>query len=115
MTKRVRVLKEMPFAKIGEEFEIDENSFQTWDFQRGILKAQDLVDYGIWKWVEEEKSLWEKLAESNLNGDDYKTQAQIAEAHYRSKFDAALESEMSSAQLLEDFSVIRKAMFGGRE
>ena len=69
--KKVRVLREMPFAKVGEEFELDCNSAETLNIKANVgrysFTAQQisaLVYTGWLSYVEEPKSLDNILHES---------------------------------------------------
>jgi len=113
--KKVRVLKEMPFAKVGEEFELppdgtwcidnDCEGKKTW-FGLEILK---LIDNGWLEWVEEEKSLTRKIFEKfNSESINYRykeslcaTFAQIAREHYQEDFKKRLDSIQKHLEDLE--------------
>ena len=56
MNKKVRVLKEMPFAKVGEEL-----SFEDYFLMDAKTNSDVLFATGWLEWVEEEKSLEEKF------------------------------------------------------
>lgn len=126
--KRVRVLKEMPFAKVGQMFE---KSLGTTLFCiGGILYTQQNVDglIGKWlEWVEEEKSLEEKLESSpdlsitsgtpqedghyhTTHSANYKKLSQLATDHFKEKFDEAAENQGHSD--MWGVKELRKTMFG---
>jgi len=96
--KKVRVLKEMPFAKVGEEFELTIHN--CIDFGDVALHKDNVIHWemnGYLEWVEEDKSLEEKFeiyyAESTLdhNNSIKSDLAKIAKEHYLGVFDKALD------------------------
>lgn len=124
--KRVRVLKEMPFAKVGEQFETTKfgGGFNIvfegtiW----GDVQIEKLIKDG---WLEcvEDKSLEEKLdIDVSTNYTSNRTKlAQIATYHFKERFD---KSEIASTirvhsgwdigekECLRISDEIRKALFG---
>ena len=104
MTKKVRVLKEMPWLNslsVGTEIPVSGAYLDLFN---------TLVHLGYFKWVEKEKSLEEKFKEvlhGIIRGPDGQTPyfwtvkssmeslAQIAKEHYEKKFDEAVEKEQT--------------------
>lgn len=107
--RRVKVLKEMPFAKVGEEI-------NTLDFCFLIAfggTQESLIKDGWLEYVEEEKTLEEKIKEqvitttscSTLNDTSCKSLSQIAKEHYLEVFDKATIRSVSTEAI-----TIRKAL-----
>ena len=128
--KKVRVLKEIHFAKVGEEFELKEvesykfgvgesdymnitinpTAFSS-AFSRSI-KIKDLIQDGWLEWVEEEKSLEEKF-KMIVGNETSKEAFLVAKEHYQKKFDEALaEWRPTVGTNLTSHEWIRKARFG---
>lgn len=104
--KKVRVLKEMPFAKVGEEsYTIEHGIFQYGQQLGGYnLYVKDIdkwIKDGWLEWVEEPKSLEEKLEQLKLRvtAENYITLkyedtalvAQIAKEHYLAVVNKVIE------------------------
>ena len=101
--KRVRVCKEMPFAKVGEELEVKMEG--DWQYietggERPIMQYPviALINRGWLEWVEEDKSLEEKIYNWYTDGhyiectdkwdrDNAKELAQIAKDYHLAVFD----------------------------
>ena len=108
--KKVRVLREMPFARVGTILEID--SFLE-DIV-GALRAKGYVE-----WLEEDKSLEEKFRDRACEKDshywgmlDLEKLAQIAKDHYLAVFDKIRrKKEQQVGQWCsENLNDIRKAL-----
>lgn len=127
--KRVRVLREMPFAKVGEEFEpngllVTIGKIYTWS--KFTCSANALVDGGWIEWVEEEKSLEDKFMDVELPKDGEmcgncfgpkatKILFQIATDHFKEKFNEAIkeyDSTCGNENRDSQRKVIRKVVFG---
>ena len=128
--KRVKVEREMPFAKVGEYFEITPNSLNnigcttySWDSFMRLIEGNWL------SWVEEEKSLEEEfLGHCFFQGFDdscikrhvkfdigAKGLAKIAEAYYKKRFDEAIvEYDKTHGQenRVSQRVAVRAALFG---
>jgi len=84
--KRVRVLKDMPFAKVGEEFDISIDGFIIDNKCDGMyigLDPSTFVRDGWLEWVEEPKSLEEKMKEHNIIKNV--TASLVATSHFKQK------------------------------
>ena len=96
--KRVRVLQDMPFAKVGDEIVIYFYNGVTESLKQGLCIGEQtfdlIIEQGWLEWIEEEKSLEDKLID-NYNKNKYslnvnrcmKDNAQIAKEHFLSFFD----------------------------
>ena len=66
--KKVRVLKEMPFAKVGEELDLNDNTpfwgYITKGGSSVCPSIETLMNDGWLEWVEEEKRLEDKFIDS---------------------------------------------------
>ena len=118
--KRVRVLKEIPFAKVGEELELQhDGSFCLQGscqcsypvFYRDNLTL--MIEDGWLEWVEEEKSLEDKFMEAGVNCYNYDP-VKIAKDHYLEVFDKVAKPgspiEISHEGLRQFYESIRKAL-----
>jgi hypothetical protein len=72
--KKVRVLKDMPFAEVGEEIELSQvGSMQYVDafgerlWRYGDIAVEGMVKDGWIEWVEEEKSLEDKFRATKMS------------------------------------------------
>lgn len=73
--KKVRVLKEMPFAEVGKELTISEGQDQWLE----PIRINELVKRGWLEWVEEEKILEERFAENCEKLVIYEKNAEVSE------------------------------------
>jgi len=102
--KKVRVKREMPFAEVGEEFEVTE--FNCFDFKSVALHIDNVDEWikdGWLEWVEEPKSFDEKILEVFfLNDHAHETAAhwrgairsdvkRVAKDHMLEVFDKAID------------------------
>lgn len=103
--KKVRILKDlMPF------FEKKDGIFDIVHIQENFSKKaiKFLLDNKYLEWVEEEKSLEERLVGNHLPVD----QAQIATDYFRDKFDKA-DDRHSTGEIDEHLGLyLRTALFG---
>lgn len=122
--KRVRVLKEMPFAKVWEEFEVTEFNLKHEDDYCTIgdfnvdMKTLEKWFYDGWlEWVEEDKSLADEIHGEwikpgvdavTINKERAESIAQIAKEHYQKKFDETINPFPG----FEWKQAMRKEMFG---
>lgn len=104
--KKVRVLKELPFASVGFEFEIDDDFCCMGKFTFSLREIERWVHDDWLEWVEEDKSLEEKLG-YHVSEHQVKLIAQIAGEHYKAKFDKNIHK-----QEYPSFTNLRNAMFG---
>jgi len=117
MTKRVRVLKEMPFAKVGFEYQINlTKHIFIGGMELSTHELEDLIDRNWLEWVEEDKSLAQKYKDiGKVYDNTAEEMAQIADIHYKEyyqkKFDEAAD-ELHGNIGMDGISTIRKAMFG---
>ena len=119
--KKVRVIKEMPFAKVGDVFEIYDTAYVSNAIKPGKVAGmyEDLcvdsfIREGWLEYVEEEKSLEEKLnvwfknkvrqyqSSKSLDGGQV---AQIAKEHYLEVFNKATIRCVSN-----EIEIARKAL-----
>ena len=81
--KRVRILKEMPWVRVDEDFALDKNG--EWFLHPAVVHSsfaiQKMIDWGWLEWVEEDKSLEEKIEAKLLRTGE----TLEANVHYRSK------------------------------
>jgi len=128
MTKRVRVLKEMPFAKVGEVLFLSDHDELIFE-KSGIVMVVyihtavlTLVKDGYLEWVEKDNSLEEEFTSDGINvpdglgGFEHKyikcdVAAQIADTHYQKKFDEATCKRVCFVGQKE-LDYLRKSMFG---
>lgn len=131
--KKVRVLKEMPSYPEGLEFNIERND------ELCGHKVYCLIEDGWLEWVEEPKSLEEKIEQTmfkwdrgnftvcpECHVDDFvhvvscpradngiiERLAQIVKDHYAEILDRLIESKTCFSQTLGELRRLRKAMFG---
>ena len=98
--KKVKVLKEMPFAKVGNEFELCEAGWlKLTSIKDDYLpirpqEVQQMIKDGWLEWVEEEKSLPCKIMESypRLTKMESVGSAHLAKEHCLEVFDEALKN-----------------------
>ena len=128
--KEVRVLKEMPFAKVGEEFEVNDQYIDFgngWSCSGGQAIGQN-IDAGWLEWVKEERSLEEEFDEADNNAparliSSNRSKAQIATDHERKRYMKKFDKAVKPGSVIyydkpRDFNIcdyIRKAMFGSEE
>ncbi len=120
MKNKVRVLKEMPFAKVGEKFECANEKWNNKPSHSDIIQfnsnntvtmnIEDMVKDGWLEWIEEDKSL-EKKIEIPLIGSQLtllviREIAQIANDHFLEVFDKTTRGNWSSSI----FNDLRKAL-----
>ena len=120
--KRVRVCKEMPFAKVGEVHSRQSNDMYKFNTNLGVLDIPELtirdwIKDGWIEWVAEEKSLEEKIdvvlcQHGCVSFKVKKPVAQIAKEHYLEAFDKASETYVDDSELSWPLTVdkIRKAI-----
>jgi len=114
--KKVRVEREIPFAKVGEEFELTEDNtlyiktMKELHYRFFKSEVDKLVSDGFLSWIEQPKSLEDKfndfsgrLIESINDSADYvsnrltaKKLSKIAKEHYLEAFDKAVDQELDS-------------------
>ena len=123
MTKQVRVLKKMPFCKVGEEFPSDRFFYFVNPITGKTYGINDFIKEGYLEWVTEEKSLsseiWQgcstKVGFYPVNAENANKAAQIADRWYQKKFDKAVEKSVFENSIMQYDDNIRKSMFGGGE
>ena len=87
MIKRVRCIKEMPFCKVGEMFDVEFAvvDFGTIDGYKIVISANSLIDNGWLEEIKEPESLAEKFQDSMEQQLPFpKNLAQIAYSHFKS-------------------------------
>ncbi len=101
--KKVRVLKYLPNMSIGDEFVVDESigSFVHCGQSMTWRIFYSLLDYDFFEWVEEPKSLRDKIL-LHINkrlvetlGEQVDTLSKIARDHYLEVFDKAVKYTVS--------------------
>ena len=117
--KKVRVLKEMPFAKVGEEFETrgcpedqkDGLYLPGWSFHPSAVES--MIRTSWLEWVEEEKSLEEKFKGLWLSKTNqaYTKYSHTAKDHFLEVFDKAHIKYWGDPTVLNIYAQhIRKAL-----
>ncbi len=124
--KKVRVTRDMPFAKVGEEFETRNDVFLKISNPTGMThhfgrkEVELLIKDGWLEWVKEEKSLEEKFQRTWYEPDKKSYQiesnvarllSKIALRDFKEKFDKA-DKDWDCALYPNHVDYIRKAMFG---
>ena len=120
--KKVRILKEMPFAKVGTVWEDHSGgiSIDICTIEYPIRNIHWLVKDGWLEWVEEEKTLEEKIKlvtwryypkEEDDARQWSRDAAQIAKEHYLGVFDKAnLSRDLMTEECRGCFECNRKAL-----
>jgi len=116
--KKVRVLKEMPFTKVGKEMEVIDDSVEWCNHYYHGDNLNQLFKDGWLEWVEEEKSLLDNFNKID-NAESYsslqclknKQKITVAKQHFLQVFDKAKNEEISRyTWTLKHEANIRKAL-----
>jgi len=93
--RKVRVEKEMPFAKVGEEFEVKDYHIRVGGLRPfQSYPIMQLVADGWLSWVEEEKSLEEKFEKLGSSFSGKNAYANIAKSHYLEVFEKCCKEQL---------------------
>ena len=83
--KKIRVIKDMPFAKVGTVWKLHGEVviIDTTTEHEAYYDATEMVQLGYFEWVEEPKTLAQKLEEGDEFGKNYKDLAMIAKEYFQ--------------------------------
>jgi hypothetical protein len=125
MKKKVRILRDLPFNPQGSVVDIEWDTpigaiysvcYLGW-MELGLMEFETLLSDKWIEYVEEEKSLEEKLLrgfnqQSNSATHEHRAinSSVIAHTHYKEKFDKVIEKYESDMRMC--YTDIRKALFG---
>lgn len=119
--KKIRVIKDLPFAKVGEEFDLNcDGELYIWSGRHTIIMIEKMIKDGWLEWVEEPKTLEDKFRDKYSvwypeSPNNYKmiALAHIAKEHYLEVFDKFNTGKIVEVELdaiIKHIGLLRKAL-----